>query len=95
MNANRIGGPPLICIHRNTGVSTKESTGQNIDKGTETQKTPVRIYIYIYIHYTLYTIYTLYSQEPSLHSQTPKMSIFCHIFFHVSALHEVRHLVTP
>ena len=32
---------------------------------------------------------------PYPHSQTPKMSIFYHIFFHVSALHEVRHLVSP
>ena len=37
----------------------------------------------------------LYSQEPSIHSQMPKMCIFCHIFFHVSATHEVRHLVLP
>ena len=26
--------------------------------------------------------YDLYSQEPSIHSQTFNMSIFCHIFFY-------------
>ena len=34
-------------------------------------------------------------QHFSIHSQTPTMSIFRHIFFHVSASHEVRHLVLP
>ena len=40
-----------------------------------------------------YYYYDLYSQEPSIHSQTPK--IFCHIFFNFSASHDVRHLVLP
>jgi hypothetical protein len=37
----------------------------------------------------------LYSQEPSIHSQTPKMSILCHVFFQVSASHELHYLVLP
>ena len=31
----------------------------------------------------------------SIHSQSPKMCIFFHNLFHVSASHEVRHLVLP
>ena len=31
----------------------------------------------------------------SYHTRTPKRSIFCHIIFHVSASHEVPHLVLP
>ena len=43
----------------------------------------------------IYYYLNLYSQETSIHPQSPNISIFCHIFFHISASHEVRHLVLP
>ena len=48
----------------------------------------IRLHIFFHYYYQ-----DLYSQEPSIHSQTRKMSILCHIFFHVSAYLEVLHLV--
>ena len=48
---------------------------------------------YYYYYYYYYYCYYLYSWESFIHSQAPNMSIFFHIFFHVSVCHGIHQLV--
>ena len=80
--------PDLIHI-LNCGSAGNRTCDLMVKSDTLTIRPVIPTYIYIYIYKDLY------SQAPSIHSQTPKMSILCHIFFQVFGSHEVRHLVLP